>query len=96
MKTGDRVLYVVTGADPYDSRVCAGVLTSYDRSECVVKFEDGVVRHLYSAFVFPDLPECREHLQNGIDMRRAHKDDETEHSKATYALLNDLTRRGLR
>jgi len=94
-KTGDKVIWVNdSDADVYQHEIKYGVIASQkNRDECMLV---GEKYPRFSAFLYPDIPECVEHLKCGIDLRIKQKQEMDQYMGETYQLNNSLVLRGLK
>ena len=69
------------------------ILQIINRDE--VKLEGEQYRR-YSAFLYPNTTESRDHLLTGILLAIKHKNEQDEYMKSTFQLNNELVKKGLK
>lgn len=94
-KVGQAVIFLKSVYEGHTEKqvITASTVVKSDRDQVRVV---GETDPRYSAFVWPDLPECRELLQAGLDLAAERKRLETAHYVRTLELGNEMTRRGLK
>lgn len=95
-KVGAKIIYI-TQDDSRNSFIKEGTVTKVKGfMEMWIDNRHKAEDCLYQSFAYPDIPECRQFLQAGIDMKKRHKAEEDEYMKQTYILNNQLVREGLK
>lgn len=97
-KVNQKVLYRLKSDTEHVDKIMTAVVTKVMADSTIeIRFdEDGMDRLMYSAFVYPDTPESRQHIERGIEMSAAHKKESDAYMTATYQLLNKQSRAGER
>ena len=95
-KVGAKIIYI-TQDDNMNSFIKEGTVTKVKNSmEMWIDNRHKTEDCLYQSFAYPDIPECRQFLQAGIDMRKRYKAEEDEYMKQMHILNNQLVRKGLK
>lgn len=95
-KVGQKIIFQQNHPDTLVPQVVAGTVTKVGKDtvwlDNAYKAEDQV----YAAFIYPDTPECRQFIADGIALNLRHKQEQDERMKLTYQFNNELVRQGLK
>jgi hypothetical protein len=96
-KVGQKVIF--TGHDNDDiskTVIKSGTVSKVGRDTVWLEGRYKAEDQVYSAFLYPDIPECRQLLEGIVSMGERHKKEGDEMTSAVYKMNNDLIRRGLK
>lgn len=92
---GSKVIYLGTSWDNGNDGnqiLKSGTITKLGKDVVWLDHQHKSEDCLYSAFMYPDVPICREHLQAILDMIARHKQEQGDMQSKTYKLKNAIAR----
>lgn len=94
-KEGQAVCWLeLDSTKPENSTIACGVIAKIiNRDE--VKLE-GEKYPRYAAFLYPDTPECRSFMLEGVQLLIKQNAESDAHMKRTYEFNNELVRKGMK
>ena len=101
-KIGQKVIWIAydPGVIPMEKKIFEGEITKIGTSgveaSIYVDNHHKAEDQLYTAFVWPDIPETRQLLQEILDQTKRHKEEEKALATRMLQLSNEMVRRGLK
>ena len=95
-KIGANVIFRGNDNQTLDPVIKRGTITKLGKDTVWLDNAHKPEDQVYTAYLFPDIPECVKLLQDGIDMDLRHKKEKDDYMTDLFKMNNHLIRTGQR